>query len=250
MDFQKHSSRDSLITSGESGSRLEIASGSNSRYRLAQLDDYSSRGKKDFLWKPPLTLSLHARASSSNIPGTWGFGLWNDPFGTWMGPGGMKRPFPALPNAVWFFHASQENYLSLRNDRPANGFMAAIFSSPKIPAILLLPSIIVAPLLLIRSTARWLRSKLRQVIEEDNVNIDIDVMEWHQYSFTWAKTTVRFWVDDQLELETRIVPDGPLGCVIWIDNQFASFTPDGRIKAGTLENPVPAWIEISDFVLR
>jgi hypothetical protein len=31
--------------------------------------------------------------------------------------------------------------------------------------------------------------------------------------------------------------------VIWIDNQFAAWTPEGRVNNGTLENPA-AWMEI------
>ncbi len=44
-----------------------------------------------FLLRPPIRLSLSARTSSNSIPGTWGFGLWNDPFGLSLGFGG--NPF-------------------------------------------------------------------------------------------------------------------------------------------------------------
>ena len=97
-----------------------------------------------------VTISLQARASHQEIPGTWGFGLWNDPFGMKLGFGG-KHLLPALPNAAWFFFASPPNHLSLRNDLPANGALAATFRSPPIPAWVFTPTILTLPLLLIPS---------------------------------------------------------------------------------------------------
>ena len=44
--------------------------------------------------------------------------------------------------------------------------------------------------------------------------------------------------------ESFVSPNPPLGLVIWLDNQYASFTPDGKIGFGVLENPEPAWLEI------
>src|SRR5687768_4256636 len=69
--------------------RLSIPAGSADKYRLAQLDDYTKLARSRFPLRPPpsaslrtsLSLNLSARASGNSIPGTWGFGLWNDPFG-------------------------------------------------------------------------------------------------------------------------------------------------------------------------
>jgi len=58
---------------------------------------------------PPCTFSLHARLSGTDLPGTWGFGLWNDPFGLSLGFGGQAARLPALPQAAWFMHASPPN---------------------------------------------------------------------------------------------------------------------------------------------
>ena len=57
--------------------RLSIPQGLAGEYRLAQLDDYADLQRKSFPWVPPLLLSLKMRASAANLPGTWGFGLWN-----------------------------------------------------------------------------------------------------------------------------------------------------------------------------
>jgi len=58
-----------------------------------------------------------------------------------------------------------------------------------------------------------------------------------------------FKVDDLPVFETRVSPHPPLGLVIWIDNQYAAFTPEGKIGFGVLENPEPAWLEIKDIEL-
>jgi hypothetical protein len=50
-------------------------------------------------------------------------------------------------------------------------------------------------------------------------------------------------VDDALVLETSVSPRPPLGLVIWIDNQFAAFTPEGKVGFGVLKNEA-AWLEI------
>ena len=69
--------------------------------------------------------------------------------------------------------------------------------------------------------------------------------EWHTYRLDWQAQQVRFWVDDGLVLETPFAPRPPLGLVIWIDNQFLAFRPNGRLQAGTQAILEPAWIEIS-----
>jgi hypothetical protein len=55
-------------------------------------------------------------------------------------------------------------------------------------------------------------------------------------------------VDEVLTLKTPTAPRGPLGLVLWIDNQYAAFPPNGRLGYGMLANPEPAWLEIRDIV--
>jgi hypothetical protein len=61
---------------------------------------------------------------------------------------------------------------------------------------------------------------------------------------------VLFEVDDTQVFESAVSPNPPLGLVIWIDNQYAAFTPEGRIGFGVLENPEPAWLEVKDIVIK
>jgi hypothetical protein len=118
-----------VLKLGEGHWHLEIPASSKRGYHLAQLDDHGSFRRGDFRWKPPLTLRLQARVSAQELPGTWGFGFWNDPFSFLIGAQGMVPRLPALPDAAWLFYASPQNYLSFRDDLPAYGFLAATFRS-------------------------------------------------------------------------------------------------------------------------
>lgn len=225
----------------ESGYLLKIPAGDASAYRFSQIDDYFGLPRRKFPHHS-LTLSLRARTSAFPLPGTWGFGLWNDPFGMSLGFGGRRWQLPALPNAAWFFGASQENHLSF-NDKPANGFLAQSFRSPKFHP-LLIPMGLVFPF-----SRKATRKLLGRIIDEDSSTLSVDVTQWHEYRLEWSQRGVVWYVDDVLAFESSVSPNPPLGLVIWIDNQFASFTPDGKIGFGVLENPEPAWLEISDLNL-
>jgi len=236
------------VTSGASvdeipnGFRLTIPAGDNRHYRVAQLDDYAQLARRRFPMHPPQTLRLRARVSAASLPGTWGFGLWNDPFGLSLGFGGNPFRLPALPNAIWFFHASEENYLSF-GQRPGNGFLAQAFRSPGFPFSRLIR--IGATLPFSRKKARGLMS---EIVEEDGVRLDINAAEWHAYRFEWSPKRTAFWVDEVLVLETSVSPHPPLGLVIWIDNQFAAWHPNGEIGFGMLEND-KCWLEIENLAL-
>jgi hypothetical protein len=221
--------------------RLSISAGPANTYRLAQLDDYAKTPRSQFPLHPPLSLNVAARVSSASIPGTWGFGFWNYPFGMSLGFGGTGWRLPTLPNAVWFFGASKENYLSFRDDKPAQGFLAQTFRSPGFH-----PRLVLAGLALPFSR-KLTRRLLAKIIGEDGTRPHVDVTQWHRYSLEWRAERVAFQVDGEPVFESPISPQPPLGLVIWIDNQYAAFTPQGKIGFGVLENPEPAWLEIKDI---
>ena len=233
------------ISSGADGkrSRLLIPVGPADKYRLAQLDDYATLSRGRFPLRSPLRLNLSARVSSQFIPGTWGFGLWNDPFGLSLGFGGNPFRLPALPNAVWFFGASPESHLSFRDNKPGQGFLAQTFRSPAFHPLLVPAG---AALPFSRKTARRF---LGRVIAEDGARISVDVTQWHSYQLDWREEWVSFEVDETLVFKSPVSPPPPLGLVIWIDNQYAAFTPEGKIGFGVLENPEPAWLEVQDIEL-
>lgn len=257
------------------GYLLKIPEGDSSSYRFAQIDDYFGLPRRKFPHHS-LNLSLRAKASNISLPGTWGFGLWNDPFGMSLGFGGRRWQFPALPNAAWFFGASRENYLSFGGrvalsgaksvSRPptANGFLAQSFRSPKFHPLLILAG------LAFPFSRKMMRQLLGRIIEEDGIELwsqgasshsmtsklveskiaqSVDVTQWHAYRLEWSEKRVAWVVDDALVFESPVSPNPPLGLVIWIDNQFAAFTPEGKISFGVLKGP-EAWLEVENIVVR
>jgi hypothetical protein len=235
-------SQNASVSKTQNGWRLGISVGDSPGYRVAQLDNYSQLRRYRFPHHS-LTISLRARASSDSIPGTWGFGLWNDPFGLSLGFGGNSFRLPTLPNAVWFFHASPQNYLSFRDDKPARRFLAQTFRSPSFHP-LLIPAGLALPF-----SRKRTRQMLGKVIEEDGIALSVDVTQWHGYSFEWRPKRTAFYVDAAQVFESPVSPRGPLGVVIWIDNQYAAFRPDGKIEWGVIEGK-ESWIEIEDVVMR
>jgi hypothetical protein len=232
--------KNAKIEKTDNGWRLGIQKGDSSGYRDAQLDDYSQLPRHRFPHRS-LSLSLRAKISSISAAGTWGFGLWNDPFGLSFGFGGSPFRLPALPNAAWFFYASPQNYLSFTNDKPAQGFLAQTFRSPKFHPLLILAGL---ALPFSRKVSRKLLSK---VIDEDSVAISVDVTQWHRYRLEWEAKRVLFYVDDVQVFESPVSPHSPLGIIIWIDNQYAAFTPEGKIAFGVLEGE-EEWLEVEDIV--
>ena len=59
---------------------LDLPPIASETYGLAQVDDYMHLPRGQFPHCPPLSLELDARASAHELPGTWGFGFWNDPY--------------------------------------------------------------------------------------------------------------------------------------------------------------------------
>jgi hypothetical protein len=236
-----------------SGWRLDLPAGSQRTYRLAQLDDYARMPRNHLKYVPPWTFHVRARISSADLPGTWGFGLWNDPFGFSLNLGGGKPGrLPTLPQTAWFMHASAPNWLSLLDDAervPANGFFAGIFRSPSFHPLLFAPGLLALRLCAIRPFSHCLRRVASRIIHQDGARIDLDVTKWHEYSIQWLPESCVFGVDGGVTLQTYFSPRPPLGLVLWIDNQFAAWTPEGRLGYGILENPV-AWMEIEKLSIQ
>jgi hypothetical protein len=230
--------------------RLQIPAGPAGRYRLAQLDDYNDLPRKEFPWKRACSLQVQMRASADQIPGTWGVGFWNNPFGLAILKGVEMLRLPTLPQSVWYFFASPQNYLSFHDHLPAHGSLAATFrSQPRFKPELVLATLCL-PLLAIPTTARYLRKLICNFVRQDSQELRIDPTLWHDYLLDWKNDRAIFQVDGRVLFETEIVPQGPLGFVLWVDNQYAAFPPDGRIRFGTLENPEPAWIEVRNLSIN
>jgi hypothetical protein len=250
LNLTKRKSAATNVEEIHGGWRLRIERGAAGTYRLAQLDNYLELARRSFPQRAPVRMQLRARASRSTSPGTWGFGLWNDPFGFSLGLGGTSGRLPTLPNATWFFFASPENHLALKNKFDGNGSIAAVISSPRIPSPLLALSAPVLPFLALRPTSRVLRRLAAGVIKQDQASLSHDVTQWHEYEIIWTEEGVDFKVDQQTIFKTPLSPLAPLALVLWIDNQFAAWRPDGSLANGTLATPADTWVEITDLNLN
>jgi len=246
IELDSHLAGGGTVQRTSDGWRLEIPAGQPRHFRLAQLDDYTRLSRRHLIHSAPVIMSLRARLSGVDQPGTWGFGFWNDPFGLSIGFGGAPARLPALPQTAWFMHASPPNWLSFQENTagtPSNGFFAGIFHSLRIPSILFLPGLLVLPLLASKPVSRLLRRLASRIIQQQAVSVNLDETAWHAYSIKWLRDFCVFYVDGDEILKTSCSPFPPLGLVLWIDNQFAAWDPQGQLAYGTLENPA-AWMEI------
>lgn len=230
--------------------RLSIPPGGSNQYRLAQLDDYRDLPRKEFVWKPGCGFRLNARASAQEIPGTWGFGFWNDPFSMGLLGGKGRLRLPILPQSAWYFFASQHNYLSFRDDIPGAGNLAMSYAPKGFWNKIIYLGLPAGPLLFFSPVARVARKLLSRIVRHDSVSLDVDVTVWHVYQLRWEGTRVVFEVDHQVVFKTEISPTDPLGFVLWIDNQYAAFSPTGQVGYGFLPASQQAWIEIKDLVFE
>ena len=224
---------------------LEIPA-SNTAYTNAQLDDYHGLRRKEYLWNPGTHLSIRARFSHSaaELKGTAGFGFWNAPFGD------PSVPWPASPRSVWFFFASAPNNLPLALEGPGRGWFASTIDAPLSRSGLILPA---APALLILNQFTALRSYfwpwLRSYFGISFQLIGKNLEDWHKYDLSWQSNHCKFLVDDELVHQTSHSPNGPLGFVCWIDNQYMVATPKGKVRWGTLKLGHSQWLEVEELEL-
>jgi hypothetical protein len=226
-----------------SGGRVSMSDGSihlelppiERGYADAQVDDYAALRRSMFPWRPPLRMSLSARASSSHPTGTLGFGFWNDPFSFSLGQGGAARRLPAPPQALWFFFGSPPNDMRLVPDMPSHGWKASSLRSPSAPSILLAPvAVAAAALAQIRVTRRTVMKAALGFVTAAETAIEAPLDSWRHYTLTWTENEARFIVEDEEILAAPSPPGGPLGFVAWIDNQYAVASPEGGFRFGVL----------------
>lgn len=187
-------------------------------------------------------MRLRARVSSESIPGTWGFGLWNNPFGFGCSPTKELARLPALPQTAWYFSASPKSYLSLSDNKPGQGFFAQAIRSSE-PGPWLVGAGIRFPF-----DRRSARRRLSHSISEDGVPAGANPSAWHSYEIRWGNRATEFVVDGRILLDSPVSPRPPLGLVLWIDNQYAAFDPEGRVAWGLERNTEPAWLEVADLL--
>lgn len=221
---------------------------SSRQYTNAQIDDYQGLPRRQFSWRPPLTLAVRARFShpAGTLRGTAGFGFWNDPF---LMTGG--RRLPTLPRAIWFFYTSPPSNMKLDLETPGHGWKAAAIDAAHWSFLLLAPIAPVAiPLMNIRRLYHALWPIGQRAIGVCEALVDVDMTHWHTYVIEWGAETTDFSVDGESILHCATSPRGPLGFVMWLDNQYAIVTPWGRFGFGWLETPGRQWMEVDRLAIE
>jgi hypothetical protein len=225
------------------GWRLEVNPATG--YNDAQLDDTRGRARGDFLHRPPVRLTVEARASSASPPGTLGFGFWNDPFPSWAGEAGAGRRLPASPQALWFFHAAPPSELPFSPGGPASGWTAAVLRGPPVPGpvIAAIGAAGLAGIAIPRLRRPLLRQYWRWFSGEQSARLT-GLDAWRAYEIDWRDDAVQFRVDGLPVLDSSLSPPGPLGLVIWIDNQWATLSATAGLRFGVLPSSSGAWLEL------
>lgn len=217
-------------------------------YTNAQVDDYRGAGSLNFRWEVGSRLALQARFSAGvdRLRGTAGFGFWNAPFGPGTGYA------PRLPQAAWFFLASEPTNLPLAPlGTPGRGWFAATIDATRPRALVWAP---LAPLVLLLNQLQGFRRRVwplvRRSLAISFAGLDPDLTEWHEYRLRWEAERCIFIVDDEPILITPFTPQGPMGFVCWIDNQYLVATPRGKFRWGTLAQGEAQWLEIQNVRLE
>lgn len=226
---------------------LTLERSDDMEYSDAQIADYKI-DSRNFTMKPPLRLTVRAYSTvpADQLQGTAGFGFWNHPF--MPGQRGVR-----LPQALWFFFASEQSNLALAHGLPGNGWKAATFNARRWQFLSLLPTAPIAiPLMNIRSLYDTLWPVGQRALGVSESRLPLDMLDnIHTYTLEWLPDKALFKVDDVpfLVVEEGL-PVDPLGFIVWLDNQYAVVTPQGQFRFGYVEIPQVQALVISEIKIE
>lgn len=234
----------------DAGAGIELVvdeSGAGNGYSNAQIDDYRIDRRNSFRWRANVEMTLRARFSvtAAELTGTAGFGFWNAPIGIGV------RTLPSAPSAAWFFFAGPNSNIAAAKGVPGWGWKAASIDARNLRFFSLLPTAPIAiPLMHFRAAYELLWPVAQRAMRVDEKLIRSPLDEWHDYSLTWTRETVRYAIDGEDIHVCHDPPQSSMGFVAWIDNQYMVATPQGRFGQGIVPVTRPRRLEISDLSLR
>jgi hypothetical protein len=230
------------------GSSLKFVTGNaaSDRYSNSQIDDYQGLPRSRFAWYPPLRLTVRARFShaAEQLRGTAGFGFWNDPLLM------TQKRLPAMPRAVWFFYASAPSHMKFDIDAPGHGWKAASIDAQRGATLVWAPlAPLLVPLMNLGPVYSTCWPHIQRALRIREAVIPVDMTRWHTYVLHWGKEYSRFRLvgegaGSSGPLLAAPSPRGPLGFVMWQDNQYLALTPWGYIRWGLLDVPSRQWMEV------
>lgn len=216
------------------------------RYSNSQLDDYQGLPRNRLAWHPSLRLTVRARFShaAEQLHGTAGFGFWNDPLLI------TQKRLPALPRAVWFFYASAPSYIRFDTDAPGHGWKVASIDAQRAAALVWAPlAPLLVPLMNLDPVYNACWRHIQRALRIREAVIPVDMTQWHTYVLHWGKEYSRFRVIGEGAVSSSPLlaapsPRGPLGFVLWQDNQYLALAPWGYVRWGLLDVPGRQWMEV------
>lgn len=227
-----------LVVTG-AGLRLLLAGARRARYADAQIEDYAGLRRAEFPWRPPLRMTVRARASGP-LAGTAGFGFWNNSFSP-------LTERPALPAAIWFFHASPPSDMPLALEAPGSGWKATCIDATRPRALAWAP---LAPLVVLANQSPPLYRRIWPLVQRGLSIAEAPIAPldpaWRSYTLEWRADGACFAVDGATVLETDRAPRGPLGFVAWVDNQYMIATPQARFGWGLLD-AAAQWMDLGSL---
>ncbi len=221
--------------------RLTLPEASRHAYSDAQVQDYAGLARRDYPWRPPLHFSIEARFSSSSA---WHRGIWllEQPcFVAW--PSGASSRSVVLLGVAAVHDGTRagragtrlEGRDHRRHDSTRVSMVAVCAHRAARYAAMRAYAAGYGPGCSTRCCSRLSRCSISTA------------PTWHRYEIFWLRDRLLWGVDGQSVLETRSAPRGPLGLVIWNDNQWARVTPAGSFGAGLLDAATSQWLEYRDL---
>lgn len=243
------------LTVAKSVLRMGYPSAKAGKYTDAQIDDYTMLGKSDYLWKPPLRMTVRARSShpaatasstekSSNIlRGTAGFGFWNKPFT-------MQGNIFTLPESIWFFYSAPPSNMTLVPDIPGCGWKAQSIHTMRVGAAShALPLALTGAYGRLTGNTKPASKWMQRFAGANEAIITEDMTKWHTYVLEWHRNRSIFWIDGQKILDVPQAPSKPLGFVAWLDNEYAVATPRGELRFGK-GNAGTQWLDMDSVKIE
>jgi hypothetical protein len=235
-------SSECLLNKEENGWLFVLKSGCEG-YHNAQVDDYRHLKRSDFKNTEGLSLEAEIRWSHETPLGTSGIGFWNDPF---MMTGWR---WPSLPVVAWFLITGKDSEMKV-GEAEGSGLKAQVIDADHLGFLWRLPIFLLAPLI---GRFIWKRSFLNTFskgIRLSERRLEEKAGSWRHLSLNWKKSGLELSLDGKKVLSHPQPLRGPLGLVIWQDNQWLKFDPTKGIRWGTSSPVESQSMAIRNLVLK